>query len=474
MRRTTIGLSALFVVAACQQPSTTDPRLVSELMHTMYGVLRVERVSPPVASRVMTYATSALYSGFASSDLSLRPLTGVLNGFPELPKPARAGDVDGAIVGLHAKRVVLDTLLREALPTTKAALARLSDSLENTRIAAGVSEEARERSAQLGREIGLAILDWSRGDRFAETRGRLYAAPVGPEYWVNDAPRNVYAQQNVSGASEMVAFDNPANVLQAGKTGDRSLVLNRPKSGGATLPAVNMTGTSEPYWGEVRPFALSAWNECRVEEPPAYATDTTSELYRDAYDVYVTKQKLSEDNRTTALYWADNTGESGTPVGHWLAIAGQMVTQQRLSAADAARLVMLTSVAQADAFIASWGYKYQFSYIRPRTYIRRLIDSTWEPLIPTPPFPEYPSGHSTQSAAAAEAVTALLGDVAFDDSTSMMIGHGVRRFESFRAAAEEAGMSRIYGGIHYPIGNVSGQELGRCIGARAIARYRGD
>src|SRR5205814_1789957 len=165
--------------------------------------------------------------------------------------------------------------------------------------------------------------------------------------------------------------------------------------------------------------------------------------------------------------------ESGTPVGHWVAIGAQMVSERHLSAEDAARLMVLTSAAQADAFISSWGYKYKFNLIRPRTYIRRLIDSTWEPLIPTPPFPEYPSGHSTVSAAAASVLSSVIGDsVAFEDSTDISIGNGVRRFESFRAAAREAGESRVYGGIHFPYGNAGGRALGECVGGKVVERMK--
>lgn len=190
--------------------------------------------------------------------------------------------------------------------------------------------------------------------------------------------------------------------------------------------------------------------------------------------VVAARAYLTPEQRTIALYWADNAGETGTPPGHWIAIASQMVSQQRLSAGEAVRLTLLTAVAQADAFIASWAYKYQRSLIRPRTYIRAVIDSIWEPLIPTPPFPEYPSGHSTQSAAAAEVLTTLLGDVPFEDSTSISLGHAARRFPSFRAAAEEAGMSRIYGGIHFPVGNSGGRTLGRCIGEKVMERFGAD
>jgi membrane-associated phospholipid phosphatase len=188
--------------------------------------------------------------------------------------------------------------------------------------------------------------------------------------------------------------------------------------------------------------------------------------------VHSTWKQLTPEQKTIALYWADNAGESGTPVGHWIAIASQVVSERRLGGEAAARLMVLTAAAQADAFIASWGYKYKYNVVRPRALIRAAIDSTWEPLIPTPPFPEYPSGHSTQSAAAAAVLAAVVGDTPFDDSTSRSIGHAVRRFPSFTAAADEAGLSRVYGGIHFPSGNVAGRALGRCIGEKVVERFR--
>jgi membrane-associated phospholipid phosphatase len=182
------------------------------------------------------------------------------------------------------------------------------------------------------------------------------------------------------------------------------------------------------------------------------------------------KQQLTEDQKMVALFWADNAGETATPAGHWTAIAAQMVSQQNLSAEDAARLFVLTSVSTADAFIATWGYKFKHNLLRPRTYIRRLIDPSWEPLIPTPPFPAYPSGHSALSAAAATVATSLLGNVAFEDRTELSVGHPVRQFPSFDSAANEAGASRLYGGIHFQIDNLGGQALGRCIGKLVVER----
>lgn len=465
------ALLAAILLAGCRRSPDTDPRVVSEWMHTMYGAIRVERLSPPVAARLMAYVSTALYSGLAAATPKMPSLAGELNAFPELPRAERPADHDPTITAVAAERVVIDTLLREALPTTRAALARLADSLAQARVTLGVSPAVRARSESLGQRIGLAIVAWSHGDGFDSTRTLpAWVAPAGDAYWVNDAPATIYASQNESGASEFVALNNPANMLEAGTVSDRGLILNRPKRPGKTLPPVNMAGMSEPYWGRLRPFVLRRWDECPTPEPPPYATDSGSTLYRDADEVRSTGVNLTPEQRAIALYWADNAGESGTPVGHWLSIASQMVSERRLPADAAARLVVLTSVAQADAFVASWGYKYARSLIRPRQYIRRVIDSTWEPLIPTPPFPEYPSGHSTVSSAAAAVLTAALGNVAFDDSTGLTIGNAVRRFDSFTAAAREAGQSRVYGGIHFPYGNLGGRALGECIGTKVVER----
>jgi membrane-associated phospholipid phosphatase len=474
MSQQTLSLKAALLViltAACQATPEADPRMVSEWMHTYYGAIRVERLSPPVASRLMAYAATALYGGLASATPSLPTLSTKLNGIPELPRGGPRDRFDATIAAVAAERVIVDSLLREALPTTRAALIRVADSLTAARASEGWDSAKRAPSEDIGRRVGLAVVAWSRADGFDKTRTMPpYAAPVGPAYWVNDAPANIYAAQNLSGASEFVALDNPANALRAGSVSDRGLILNRPKPAGKTLPAVNMAGMSEPYWADIRPFALERWSECPVPEPPPYSTDTASVLFKDAALVRAARGSLTPDQRATALYWADNAGESGTPVGHWLAIASQMVSAQKLSANDAARLMVLTSVAQADAFIATWGYKYKYNLIRPRTYIRRVTDSIWEPLIPTPPFPEYPSGHSTVSAAAAVVLTSVLGEIAFDDSTGLTIGNAVRRFPSFNAAAREAGLSRIYGGIHFPYGNSAGRALGECVGGKVVER----
>ena len=144
--------------------------------------------------------------------------------------------------------------------------------------------------------------------------------------------------------------------------------------------------------------------------------------------------------------------------------SGLMIPQ--VTAAALAKI----GVAQADAFIACWATKYEYNLLRPVTYIKRHIDPKWEPLLITPPFPEYPSGHSAQSGAVATVLTAIFGDgFAFDDETHVDDGLAARSFPSFAAAATEAASSRLYGGIHYRFGNEAGLVQGACVGAYAAA-----
>lgn len=468
--RHTRGAMLVLLMGGCASPAPTDPRMVSEWIHTLYGLVRSERLTPPVASRLFAYASVALYEGMAVATPSMPTLAGTLNQLPALPTAANPADLDATLVAVAAERTVLESLLEEALPATQATLARLTDSLAGTR---EVSAARRAASDSMGRAIGTAILAWAAADRLRETRTMAYTPPRGPEYWVNDTPAPLYGAQNLSGASQAVGFDDPTVALRPGSASDRALVMNRPKPRTLTdLPAVDMAGATEPHWGSLRTFLLRAWNECPIPTPPAYSTSPDSPMYAEARELMKYRAGLSEEQKQVALYWVDNPGESATPAGHWIAIASQLTSQLGLSAERAATLFMVAATAQADAFIATWGYKYHYSQIRPRTYIRRVIDPTWEPQLPTPPFPEYPSGHSTQSATAAVALTAMLGELAFDDSTGVFIGQPVRRFASFAEAAEEAGYSRLYGGIHFRSGKEGGKEVGRCVGQVAVDRFR--
>lgn len=466
--------AALLLLAACARPiPPADPQFVSEWMRHYYGLIRAERISPPVASRVLAYAAVALYEGLATASPGLVSLAGQLNGLDSLPRPEPGRRYDPILVALSAERAVLDSLFVEGLPATRAALATLGDSLEAARIAVGIPNAVRVDSRDLGERLGSAILAWAARDGFDVTRTKPFQRTTGDQFWVNDSRADEYTSQNLSAVRDFVALDNPAATLRGGEVSERALAVTRPKASDIrTLKAVNPTGATEPWWGTLRPFALKSAAECPTLPPVPWSTSPRSPLHAEARRVYDVGRALTEEQYQTVLYWADNPGQSGTPMGHWMAIGSQLVNQLDLSTEQAAEMFVLMTLAQADAFIAIWHEKYRLNMIRPVTYIRRYIDSTWTPAIVTPPFSEYPSGHSGQSAAAATVLTALLGAVAFEDSTNLALGHPVRRFKSFQEAADEAAESRLYRGIHFPMGNENGKALGRCVGRVVLDRLR--
>lgn len=203
------------------------------------------------------------------------------------------------------------------------------------------------------------------------------------------------------------------------------------------------------------------------------ATEPESEFYAAALDVYTTRAHLTDEQQTIADYWADGAGQTGTPPGHWMAIVSQLARhhgdhQHGLSLMAAAEAFARVGIAVHDAFIACWYTKYVYNLQRPVTYVNDHIDPMWRSYLTTPGFPSYHSGHSTQSGAVATVLTAMFGRLAFTDTTHM--DHGLlppqapRTFRSFDEAAEEAAVSRLYGGIHYPFDNDDGLGTGWCIG----------
>jgi hypothetical protein len=216
---------------------------------------------------------------------------------------------------------------------------------------------------------------------------------------------------------------------------------------------------------------LADGGDCDVGPPPAYSEEPGSPFYQAVYEVYDTTNHLSAEQRTIALYWADSPGETGTPPGHSLAIVSQVLAQGAYALDVAAEAYARAGITVADSFISCWWSKYQYHLLRPVTYIQARIDAGWTSLVPTPPFPEYTSGHSVQSAAVAQVMTDLFGAMPFTDRTHEALGYGPRSFRTFWAYAEEAAMSRLYGGIHYRFAIEVGLEQGRCIGQKISALH---
>jgi len=230
----------------------------------------------------------------------------------------------------------------------------------------------------------------------------------------------------------------------------------------------------DPQWGKVTPFALTGGTRFRPPPPPAVTSAEFAAEVKQVEALGGTDSVLrTADQTALARFWSDLAG-TFTPPGHWNQIAEDAAVAEGTGLAGSARMFALLDMALADAGIEAWGVKYADNTARPVTVIRDgaagvnpgvTADPTWTPLWATPAFPSYVSGHSTFSAAAAAVLTSLYGpNFPFTDGGEPTLGLAPRHFAGFDQAAQEAGVSRIYGGIHYMSDNVGGLKLGQEVG----------
>lgn len=374
--------------------------------------------SPPVASRAFGYSGIALYEALVPGMEGFRSLEPVLAGLGPLPVTGRNRAYDWPLVANAALASVLRGLFPSGRTGAVNALeARLEASLRRT-LPPGVAE----RSAQRGKDVGAAVLEWSKGDGGHEGYLRnfppSYTPPVGPGLWVPTPP--------------------------------------------GFLPAL------QPFWGRNRCLALEGGADCPPGDHPAYSDSPGSAFHVEAVEVYDAVNEVTPEQEAVAHFWSDDPGATATPPGHSISVATQVLRREGASLAAAAEVYAKVGIAVCDAFVACWHQKYVYNLIRPVTYLQRL-DPGWRPLLVTPPFPEYPSGHSVQSGAAFEVLGDLFGEgYAFVDHTHDDRGFAPRSFRSFLEAAEEAAISRLYGGIHFRAAIERGLLQGRCIG-RAVS-----
>lgn len=377
--------------------------------------------SPPVASRSFAYIGVAAFEAQAAGRPDAESLAGQLNGLQPVPVREAGGVYDEAIVTNAAIGFVASNLFGNTGPTGQRAL-KAMQSRTREKIVAGVAEDVVTRSEAYGVAVAGHILAWSLDDGGAVVENMgfplEYTPAEGPAAWV---PTSRIAQQQ-------------APLL--------------------------------PNWGKNRPFAMPAGSTCDLPPPPEYSEDKNSVFYKEALEVYEAVNKPTPEQRLIARFWSDDPMLSPTPPGHWISITLDILEDRKASAGRTADVLARLGIGLADAFIGCWHSKFHYNLVRPSTYIKRVIDPKWEPVLITPPFPEYPSGHSTQSGAAADVLTSVFGEnFAFEDGTHEADGLKRRRFESFWAAAEEAGVSRLYGGIHYRAAIERGLDQGRCIAA---------
>jgi hypothetical protein len=444
---------------------------VEEWIDVLYPLPKSERLSPPVASRLHGYAGLALYEALAQGSPEYPSLGGRLNGLPEIPAPA-PGQHDWPVVAAEAeRRVLLGIVEGFALTSTVVAVDTLAEAQVARRRALGVPDEVVQRSLGHGAAIADVLLERARSDGFLATRPMSYDPPTGEGLWVNTTTVEEYAPISISASSTLVRTNNPSAALVPGAANARQMVLDRPSGADELLPDIDPTAALEPYWAELQPWGLASADACRPVPPVPYSTEPGSPFREQVDSVYRTSLRLTEEERVIALNWQDNPGASGTPPGHWTSIMRQLVHQFDLAPLEAAQMIGLTGLALADAFISAWDEKYRSNVVRPVTYIREHIDPYWETVAVTPPFPEYTSGHSVVSAAAGRMLSALLGDDRpFIDSTHVAVGIAPRRYPSFEAAASEASISRLYGGIHYPMAIEEGKKQGVCVAETLLDR----
>jgi hypothetical protein len=379
---------------------------------------------PPVAARAFAYIGVTAHEALATGNPALRTLAGQLTGLP--PLPARSDGAFDEPCVLHAalNAAVLD-LFSNTGPTGQRAMEKMGEIMGRT-ASEGIASDVVDRSVAHGQAIAAHILDWSAGDGGAvvENMGfpQEYTPGTRPQDWV------------------------PTSAIRLQQA-----------------PLL-------PGWGQNRPFAVPDMAALDAPAHPDYDEAPDSAFYGFAKEVHETSKALTDEQKLIARFWSDDAMLTPTPAGHWISIVMQIADRDALPVEVIAPTLAKLGVAQADAFVSCWSTKFKYNLLRPVTYIKRHIDKAWEPVLITPPFPEYTSGHSCQSGAASAVLTAIFGDgFAFDDATHEDEGLPVRSFASFAAAAEEAAMSRLYGGIHFRFGNERGLEQGRAIGAFAAA-----
>lgn len=401
-----------------------DAQVYHETMDKLSEIIVHDIFSPPVASRIYAYPSIAMYETLAKNDPSYKTLAGQLTELTPIPDPQ--GEVSYELAALQAF-IKIGTALIFSEVDMDDYKAELYEKLGK-----GVNDDYFEASVAYGDEVAAHIMKWADGDMYKQTR-------TFPKFTVkNDEDR---WQPTPPGYFEAI----------------------------------------EPHWTQIRPFAIDSANQFVPERPTDFDMNKNSTFYKELMEVYNVGNNLTNEQKEIASFWDCNpyvmnvTGhvmaatKKITPGGHWIGIVKIACEKAEANPMKSAEAYALTSIALADGFISCWDEKFRSNLIRPETVINKYIDEEWLPLLQTPPFPEYTSGHSVISNAAAVALTSIFGDnFSFRDDTEEKYGLPVRNFDSFVAASEEAAISRLYGGIHYMPAIANGVTQGRKLGAYVV------
>ncbi len=404
--------------------SNFSGKIASDWMEIVRKTVKIENKNPPQASRIYGYNGVALYESLISGMSQNKSLAGQINGYTSVTE-APSSEVDYPLVANEVLHELNKSMFGSGI--SSASSTRL-DSIYNANLSGRnliIGNFKTNNSVAYGKQIAVNMISYVSSDNFTETRTMNYVVPVRdavhPQYW---APTNP-----------------------------------------------NVTMPSEPFWGAIRPISATSPDMSVPSEIPFDAT-VGSPFYNQALEVYTISQQLTQSQKNIALWWADGSGTTATPPGHWVSIENQLTTSLNLNLQQAAEMYALVGISMTDAFICCWYSKYKFNLLRPQTYIKDYIPGaqSWTPFIPTPAFPEYPSGHSVCSGASAEILTNIFGNLAFVDKTNINLGMSPRYFNSFYDAANEAAISRVYGGIHFREASEKGVLQGKMIAQDLMIR----
>jgi hypothetical protein len=409
----------------------TDPVIYNKTVKKLNDIVLENNFPPMIAARNYAYANIAAYECMVAGDSTLVTLSGRIKHMPVMPKP-----VPGLKIDYHLAALLSFVKVGNAVTFPEGSMMEYYDQILKMADSLDVPSSILKQTVVFSDSIASAVLAWSKGDRYSETRG-------APRYEVND-------------------------------------VVGR----WVPTPPVYSTGL-EPHWMTIRPFALDSAAQCKPGSPPVYSLEKNSSFYRSLLEVKQTVDSLTEEQKHIADFWDDNPFKmnvSGhvmfatkkfSPAGHWMNIVGIAAHYVKASFSTTVYAYAITSIALFDGFISSWDEKYRSNYIRPETVINEKISGDWHPYIQTPPFPSYTSGHSTISAAAAEVMTSIFGDdISFVDTSLLEFGIANREIKSFRMAAQEASISRLYGGIHYRFDLDSGNAMGKRVGLIVLDKLK--
>ncbi|MDC6351162.1 vanadium-dependent haloperoxidase [Zeaxanthinibacter sp. PT1] len=423
----------LCIACAEKKPIEISPDDLHGSIDHVTDIMIHDIFSPPVASRIFAYPNIAAYEIIALGNPGYKSLAGQLEGLTPIPAPDGENTVNPELAALIAHME-----LSKKLIFSEDRMEKYQDSLYGKWSA--LNETEFEASKSYGLEVADHIASWMDKDNYKQTR-------TMPKFTVD---------------------------------------TEEPGRWQPTPPSY-MDGI-EPHWNKIRPFVIDSAQQFTPPPPPDYSMEEDSQFFKELKEVYDISEKITENGDETeevqiAKFWDCNPYVSVTrghlmfatkkitPGAHWIGITKIATRKAGMDFDDTLFAYTKTSMAIADAFISCWDEKYRSNLIRPETLINQHIDDAWKPILQTPPFPEYPSGHSVVSGAAATVLTDIFGDnFAFDDDTELEYGLPVRSFDSFNEAADEAAISRMYGGIHYRAAVEIGVEQGRDLGRYVIEK----